>query len=543
MVNIAHLKTLNVNDQKNYLRDKIIPLTTGYYAVMNAHGEYEIKDQTTVSSVYFNRMSSEIKKWIKSEVTPREICCVLYEDTLFTKSNDKGELVEYFNVARKFKHIRNPYSKYSKKTKKAVDKMITFLKDVWCANGNPDVHLEYLLDWFANMIQGNKNDSIIACKSTIQGIGKSTFADFIHKHVIGDDLTLLSGASNLVKDFNAQLEGKLFVYFEELQVRNEGDWHVASSVLKRNCTSDYISIEKKGKDAFQVLNHINYLINTNFNIKGDDGRRFYIVDLSTKYKGNHEYWNDLHKKCFNDEVGEAFYNMMMERDVSKFNAQKDMPETEAKKIAILERLDHVARFLKYYTLNPNKCYELQDKTLTDIYELFTKHCVDFNLVEDVKKIKLGIRNFSGKLKEYGIHQRGLTIPPYRVYNIEHEKLIEQAKKHSWLDDVETKMLNDLGIREETKSEKKERLQAQIKALQDELESLEEEEDEPLEDATNEVVDDDDKTIEYESDNDDKTIVDDAQGLAENCFDDNQVIDTVKPIDVKSRASQLILDSN
>jgi hypothetical protein len=42
----------------------------------------------------------------------------------------------------------------------------------------------------------------------------------------------------------------------------------------------------------------NYIINTNVEaIKASEGRRYYILDLSTQYKNKHEYFNKLYDTC------------------------------------------------------------------------------------------------------------------------------------------------------------------------------------------------------------------------------------------------------
>ena len=56
--------------------------------------------------------------------------------------------------------------------------------------------------------------------------------------------------------------------------------------------------------------------------------------------------NNIRNKCFNLEVGEAFYSYMMSIDITNYYAQKCFPDTENKLLAIANQLDPVEKFLK-----------------------------------------------------------------------------------------------------------------------------------------------------------------------------------------------------
>jgi hypothetical protein len=99
--------------------------------------------------------------------------------------------------------------------------------------------------------------------------------------------------------------------FEELENFSISEWISISSILKRQITSPTLMIEAKGKDQRQENNLNNYiLISNNDCIQDDDGRRYFILDISTKYIKNEEYFK-RHYTCFNDEVGQAFLVIYM----------------------------------------------------------------------------------------------------------------------------------------------------------------------------------------------------------------------------------------
>ena len=87
-----------------------------------------------------------------------------------------------------------------------------------------------------------------------------------------------------------------------------------------------------------------YIIDSNEDcMTDDDGRRFLILDVSHSRRQDKSYFGPLKENCFNDEVGEAFYSMMIETDTTGFFPQ-GFPDTESKSIAFASRLNNMKRF-------------------------------------------------------------------------------------------------------------------------------------------------------------------------------------------------------
>ena len=117
---------------------------------------------------------------------------------------------------------------------------------------------------------------------------------------------------------------KLLVVFEELENFSTNQWQGVSTRLKKDTTSDTIIYEEKNEKAFTAKNISNYIINSNVDaIKDDDGRRYFILDLSNKRKGDIEYFNKIYSNCMNDEVGEGIlsWNKSWNRGPKEENAQ------------------------------------------------------------------------------------------------------------------------------------------------------------------------------------------------------------------------------
>ena len=160
------------------------------------------------------------------------------------------------------------------------------------------------------MIKGNKNNTILYLKSYIEGIGKSTVTQFILFHVLGRDICIEANSDALKSSYNEILSGKLMVVFEELENACDRDWQIMSTKLKRWSTSTEVIYSDKYIKSYTSNNINNYIINTNVEaIKASEGRRYYILDLSTQYKNNHQFFNELYDTCFNVKLERHFTSL------------------------------------------------------------------------------------------------------------------------------------------------------------------------------------------------------------------------------------------
>ena len=89
---------------------------------------------------------------------------------------------------------------------------------------------DYIIKWTANVVRGNKNDSLLYLKGP-EGIGKSKFSDFLSDHVLGRHNVCKSDAQPLKTAYNKILQGKLLVVFEELPTFSTSEWAGVSSKL------------------------------------------------------------------------------------------------------------------------------------------------------------------------------------------------------------------------------------------------------------------------------------------------------------------------
>ena len=415
-------------DQKDNIVKHFYPLSNGMILFRNK-GSNTMLDMQTFKITYLNRFPSDLSKWFAKEYDEiRDI------HVSTTAPFDDGSRINIFEGFLHANDNNGTYQRSSKRAKEGCDMMLDFVKTVW-ADGDDKVY-EYLLNWFANVAQGKKNDSILYLKSITQGIGKSTLTQFISKYVIGDKISIEASSEPLRSSFNAILSGKVLVTFEELETANQSEWYKISSALKRMSTSDEIQYADKHVKSYRSKNLNNYIINTNTEaVKDSEGRRYMCLTLNTKYKGDTDYFDKLYNKTMNDEVGKAFYHMLCERDTSKFNAQK-MPKTFNKEMDTNDRLDPLFAFLKFNYLL--KKVEIEDVTSKILENQYKAYC-------DLKQIKhvLTKRKMMKNLREVGVTFRASNSR--YICDIDNAKLDAIAKKFKWYmcDDMDELTDNDL----------------------------------------------------------------------------------------------------
>ncbi len=426
--NLNNIKDMSMTDAKRYIDQYFYILTNGSHALYNYDKkEYEIYDKHIIKSTYFDRMPSELNKYYFKEKT--DLKTITYDI-------NRNELYDnYLNLCPKIMHEYKPYSEFDDNIKASVNLMLSHLKNCICSSHEDQY--QFLLKWFANMVRGNHNISCLYLKGP-QGVGKSIIIDFLRDNVIGNKLATQCGSRPFKTNFNSELSGKLMVMIEELENMSVSEWMGVSCVLKRQITSNVLSIERKGQDVREEKNLNNYIILSNNDaIQDDDGRRYFIVDLSTKYIKNEEYFKRL-LDIRTDEVGHAFYCYLCEIDLTGYNAQS-YPDTQNKMDSFAKRLDIVAKFLKEeYVLHRKGI----DKILVgDMYNKFCIYCSKLN-IKPKNKI-----DFNKSLKDLGIEYKKSNGNNYYVLSL--DELNNISQKFKWVHELD-EYYNDNNVFDDNK---------------------------------------------------------------------------------------------
>ncbi len=420
-------KVVQVNGKKIVVEERDMEPTISYiqqyfYVTRGAHflwedGKFEYLSDETVRKTYFKRLPKDISKWYFDQNL--FIYKVINDVHKPRVSNTAGN--RYINLCAGFKwKNKKPYSSFPVETQNKVQAFMDYMLEV-LASSDKKV-FEYLLKWYASVCQGKKNDALLYFKG-IEGIGKSSMSEFFIEYVLGQDICIRAPMSVLTTDNNAILCGKIFVSFLEMPTSSRGQWENISSRLKTMVTEKSLSFCNKYEKCYEAENINNYSIETNVEaLKNSNGRRIFIDPISTKRKEDHVYFGKLKEQCYNNEVGEAFFNYLLELDTKDFHAQWHMPETQAKLDAHVESLEVVYQFIKDEHILKSKLIERC--TIAEFYAQYEAYCAGKDKKPLVKT------KFNSKLAEVNINWK--PSHGQKVYKMQLDQLQEIAKKNKWL---------------------------------------------------------------------------------------------------------------
>ena len=406
-----------VNDEacKLYISEHIKQINGTSTYVVFKDNKPVIVDRDLLREAYMIKFSNGIQKWNAKRI---DMC------TIVCKPNQPMIVGEEINVFAGFLHIKKPYDSYSNDAKCKVNFMLRFIQDVLCSGD--EEQFKYIISWTANVAQGKKNDSVLYFKGD-EGIGKSTYTDFLRQYVFGFLCTCKGDTDCLLTSYNKMLQGKVLVVFEELPTFSTAQWDGVSSKLKDYVTGTKCNYSDKYEKKIELDNLNNYIINTNVHaLKHSDGRRYFILDLSDFRKGDHEYFDTLRSNCFNIEIGEAFFSYLMAIDVTNFYSQK-FPETVAKQNAKIRSLPTAYQFIK-------DCYVLKQTMMTIKNTQLYDEYVDYvNVHRKPTQAKI---DFYDMLSKIGI----VSKKPcgFQKYKVSVEQLDRIAEQNGWLHHTDDK---------------------------------------------------------------------------------------------------------
>lgn len=198
---------------------------------------------------------------------------------------------------------------------------------------NDEQSIKYFRKWIAHLIQkpAEKN-GIAICFRSEEGTGKgSLVCDFLGKLIIGEEYYWESSdcVNDLFGKHSVAFHRRLLVNIDEPKV---GDLRQNSDRFKSLITSNRQRLEDKGKTIRQVFTCERYIITTNNEdvLKlSTNARRFVVIQCSDELIGNTDYFDNLHQYIQRPDVQKAFYDDMLEEDISGFDWKRERPVTEA----------------------------------------------------------------------------------------------------------------------------------------------------------------------------------------------------------------------
>jgi len=252
--------------------------------------------------------ASVARYWITSEHRRQ------YKGLVFSPSdNPEG----YYNLWRGFRVEPRPGD---------WDLFEAHIYHVICS-GDKDI-FKWVKAWLARIFQnpgGERPGTALVLRGK-EGTGKDSFVSQIGE-LLGVHYLHISNQKQLTGRFNSHLKDALLVFCDE------GFWagdKSGAGVLKSMITDPYIMVEPKGKDAFQIKNHVSLIMASNENWvvpAGLEARRFAVLDVSETFRKNHLYFKQIFDQM-NNGGREAMLYDLLKLDISDVNL-RDAPKTEA----------------------------------------------------------------------------------------------------------------------------------------------------------------------------------------------------------------------
>jgi len=348
----------------------------------------------------------------------------------------------YINLFKGFKHKKKPYNEYPDEIKEGVECFLNHIKEVLCSGNNVLYH--YTLKWLSCVIGGRKMRTFLYFNA-LEGAGKSIFTEFIQDNVLGIDICHITKDASVLLDFNAEMIGIILLVLEEVKADSKREWMNIQDSLKHWSTGTTITIKEKYKTPVEVKNITSIILTSNNKaIKvSETSRRDVCLDVSEDRIEDWDYFNNL-RKYNNDNVGEAFYNYLLEyfENIDKEYNEFIIPKTNKKKELVIENLNPLYQFIKDEFISEKKGIDMR---FCDLIGL--KHNNGCMLTRpEMSKL---LQRIGLKLKQRGDGKRYIVAS--------YEYLLETFKEKGWIhetDDI------DVGVEHVTKInvvEKKSRL--------------------------------------------------------------------------------------
>lgn len=252
---------------------------------------------------------------------------------------------------------------------------------------------EYELDKLAISLKYayKKTNVITILFSSKQGCGKNTYTDFLCKYLYGDYNTIsnLSGLETLLLDKNGMQFGKKLIVVNEMSSTKD-NFNANFNKLKNMITEEnqYIRflysngfMAKQSTDYYCLSNHKNSYI-----IESKQSRREFVPDIDESYADNRQYFGRIKKMIENQECGDLFYSMLMDRDITYDEfMMKTIPMSQTKLEVINNCKSDVELFIEDYIFNESsKLKELNDCDIdlvhfvksSELYDLFKEYCIN-----------------------------------------------------------------------------------------------------------------------------------------------------------------------
>ena len=336
--------------------------------------------------------------------------------------------VNHYNFFKGFKAEKYEPINDDKTIKELIKPIISHLKVI--AQDN----YEFLIKYFAFILKyPSKKTNVNIIVAGKDGTGKSIIFDYFRNMILGDELSSQTDdTEDIFSRFSNIYVNKLFLQIDE--ICSDDFKKKKAEKLKNITVSKTIKYEKKGIDSITVNNYVNMVMTTNndFTIPiSQTDRRNVFFKCSDTYLQNKEYFNKLSLEFKREEVARAFYEYLMNYDISSVDWNEDeglqqlRPITAYHKEVKSQCLPLIYRYLSNLA-DSRGINEIQASSLYKMYCEWFDKC-NFNTHKSsITKFGMDMHNITGITKK--------RTSTHTIYKIERPQLREYLQLNDLYDD-------------------------------------------------------------------------------------------------------------
>lgn len=408
--------------------------------IMNTNGEMSVPLQGPMiewnNNTYLNtfRDNAIIND---QDVTDEDVA--LFDDYIKVLCRGVFGIVDYDMTTSKFIDIvvnKNYVKRDNKKTEPSKEELI-----------------DYYFSWVSAIYHTpGINLTTIPCFFGIPGTGKSSLAKLVCKLVGNSDDNINQITTGR---FNSMLEGKLIVCYNE--VKDVPNFY--NDVIKGTLTEEKINIERKGVDAYSVLNICSGMLLSNhlvpFKIDSDDRRLVIISGMSTNDNKMAEVSiQDMNIEFFtsNQDWEDKITNILaklirhVEVDIRFINNGTALT-TEAKKLLQESYQSPIERFFEdenvnFIKLDSNKTKtQLRRTSIKELEELFKNWMTSEDGLGNVSgNYSKTISSFKNDIKALSLQEKYVQKDKHSVLYFT-ESFYEEYIKRDGVEEMKSKPSN------------------------------------------------------------------------------------------------------
>ena len=383
----------------------------------------------------FEKQDISIKDYLKES----EFLNIEYNPTIdfnkpliFTKTiNIRGhDFVDNFLNMAKPINYNIITGKTFEKTQEIINNtnlIYSHLENSLCSK-NKDCY-EYVLNFIACTIGGRKLRKCLYLQSKERS-GKGIILNDVLKNILGSRMYKTNSVESILK-YTKPFEGCCLINFDELP--HSADYKGVQDNLKGLITEPTFTCRDMYSSGYDQVNTFNVILTTNndaVSLSQSNNSRYVCLDISEENIGNNDYFKKLSKAIKSEHVLENFYNEMMERykTVCQNWNEDTMPETETRKLKIIEALPRLYKYIKEEFILTNSGIDIRTDEFLHEYTLITKD-------------KTSPQKIGRMLKEINVKVVKLSNNAGYKYKISKEDLLQVFTDKKWIDET-IDLIND-----------------------------------------------------------------------------------------------------